>query len=291
MFGQGLVKSLNDFGTQGTLPSHPDLLDWLAVEFVESGWDVKHLLKLMAAVRTPTGKRRRPRKRCNKRDPHNVWLARQNRFRLDAEMVHDNALGNQAVFLLRKSVGRASSHTSRAGYWSYLNFPKREWMNDKGDGLYRRGLYTYLVSRTFLHPSLAAFDAPTREECTVDRAAAPARRCRSLVLLNDPIYVEEYRARVRGACRQGGRHHHRRPRPLGLPRAPSRAIPRPRKASCSAPWYEKHLAEYSKDKDAAQKLVSTGDYPVPKDVDVAELAAWTSVARVVLNLHETITRQ
>ncbi len=285
MFGQGLVKSLNDFGTQGTLPSHPDLLDWLAVEFVESGWDVKHLLKLMAL--SNTYRQASPAsKEMQQRDPHNVWLARQNRFRLDAEMVHDNALAISGL-LSPKIGGPSVKPYQPAGYWSYLNFPKREWLNDKGDGLYRRGLYTYWC-RTFLHPSLAAFDAPTREECTVDRPRS-STPLQSLVLLNDPIYVEAARVFAEHVVKEGGTTTADRVR-WAYRRALSRD-PKAEESKLLGTLYEKHLAEYSKDKDAAQKLVSTGDYPVPKDVDVAELAAWTSVARVLLNLHETITRQ
>jgi hypothetical protein len=284
MYGQGIVKSLDDFGTQGTLPSHPELLDWLAVEFVESGWDVKHLLKLMAMSNTyrqasVAGKELR------ERDPNNVWLARQNRFRLDVEMVHDNALAVSG--LLSSKIGGASVKPYQpAGYWSYLNFPKREWDNDKGEGLYRRGLYTYWC-RTFLHPSFAAFDAPSREECTVERPRS-STPLQALVLLNDPIYVEAARVFAEHIVREGGANALER---IGWAyrRTLSREVKKEERTLLLA-LYEKHLAEYGKDKDAAQKLVGTGEYPMAKDVDVVELAAWTSVARVILNLHETITR-
>jgi Protein of unknown function (DUF1553)/Protein of unknown function (DUF1549)/Planctomycete cytochrome C len=284
MFGQGLVKSLDDFGTQGALPSHPELLDWLAVEFVDSGWDVKHLLKLMALSNTYR-QSSAASKEQQERDSRNIWLARQNRFRLDAEMVHDNALAVSGL-LSPKGGGPSVKPYQPAGYWSYLNFPKRDWVNDKGDGLYRRGLYTYWC-RTFLHPSIAAFDAPTREECTVERPRS-STPLQSLVLLNDPIYVEAARVFAERIVKEGGNATADR---TGW--AYRRALSRDPKAEehiVLVTLYEKHLAEYSKDKDAAQKLVGTGERPVPKDVDVAELAAWTSVARVLLNLHETVTR-
>jgi hypothetical protein len=201
-------------------------------------------------------------------------------------MVHDNALAVSGL-LSPKIGGPSVKPYQPAGYWSYLNFPKREWMNDKGDGLYRRGLYTYWC-RTFLHPSLAAFDAPTREECTVERPRS-STPLQALVLLNDPIYVEAARVFGEHILKDGGDSPAARII-WGYRRALARD-PKAEERALLLTLYEKHLAEYSKDKDAAQQLVGTGEYPVPKDVDLAELAAWTSVARVLLNLHETITRQ
>ncbi len=284
MFSQGLVKSLDDFGTQGTLPSHPELLDFLAVEFIESGWDVKHLLKLMAMSNTYR-QSSTAGKEVFERDPHNVWLARQNRYRLDAEMVRDNALAVSGL-LTPKIGGPSVKPYQPAGYWSYLNFPTRDWVSDKGENQYRRGLYTYWC-RTFLHPSFAAFDAPSREECTVDRPRS-STPLQALVLLNDPIYVEAARVFAERIVRDGGTSPTDR---IGwaYKRALSRNV-KPDERTVLLALYEKHLAEYTKDKDAAQKMIAAGQAPVPKDIDGAELAAWTSVARVILNLHETITR-
>ncbi len=284
MYGQGIVRSLGDFGTQGSLPSHPELLDWLATEFMESNWDVKHILKLMAlsnAYRQSSV----ASKELRERDPTNVWLARQNRIRLDAEVVRDNALAIGGL-LSPKIGGPSVKPYQPAGYWSYLNFPKREWMNDKGDNQYRRGLYTYWC-RTFLQPSLAAFDAPTREECTVERTRS-STPLQALVLLDDPTYVEAARVFAERVVREGGGDPSAR---LGwaFRRAVSREV-KPEERALLLALYNKHHAEYAADKDAAQKLVSAGEFPVAKDVDVAELAAWTSVARVILNLDETITR-
>jgi mono/diheme cytochrome c family protein len=171
-FGQGIVKSLEDFGIQGSLPSNPQLLDWLAVEFVEKGWDVKYLLKLLVmsnAYRQSSA----VSKEVREKDPTNVWLARQGRFRLDAEMVRDNALAVSGL-LSRKIGGPSVKPYQPAGYWSFLNFPKREWQADKGESVYRRGLYTYWC-RTFLHPSLLpstlrrARNAPWSERAPVRR--------------------------------------------------------------------------------------------------------------------------
>jgi hypothetical protein len=283
-FGQGIVKSLDDFGIQGSLPSHPQLLDWLAVEFVESGWDVKHLLKLLvmsnAYRQSSVGT-----KESREKDPANTWLSRQGRFRLDAEMVRDSAL--EVSGLLSRKVGGPSVRPYQpAGYWSFLNFPKREWQADTGASLYRRGLYTYWC-RTFLHPSLLAFDAPTREECTVERTRS-STPLQALVLLNDPIYVEAARVFAEHIIKRGGGDTAAR-LDWAYRRAVSRGV-RPEEVTLLSELYQKHLAEFRADRAGAEKAVAVGQWPVPKDVDAAELAAWTSVARVVLNLHETITR-
>jgi hypothetical protein len=284
MYGEGIVKSADDFGTQGALPSHPKLLDWLAVEFVESGWNVKHLLKLMA-MSNSYRQSSAASKEMRERDPNNVWLARQNRFRLDAEMVRDNALAISGL-LSPKIGGPSVKPYQPAGYWSYMNFPKRDWTADKGENEYRRGLYTFWC-RTFLHPSFAAFDAPTREECTVDRPRS-STPLQALVLLNDPTYVEAARVFAERIVREGGANAADR-LSWAFHRVLSRAV-KPEERTVLAALYEKHLAEYNADKTAAGKLVSTGEATSPKDMDVVELAAWTSVARVLLNLHETITR-
>jgi hypothetical protein len=283
-FGQGIVKSLDDFGVQGSLPSHPQLLDWLAVEFVESGWDVKHMVEVIvmsSAYRQSSV----ATKEVRDKDPANVWLARQGRFRLDAEMVRDGALEVSGL-LSRKVGGPSVKPYQPAGYWSFLNFPVREWQADKGQDVYRRGLYTYWC-RTFLHPSLLAFDAPTREECTVERTRS-STPLQALVLLNDPIYVEAARVFAERIIEKGGKDTEARLN-WAYRRAVSRGV-KPEEVKLLTQLYQKHLAEFRADKAAAAKAVAVGQWPVPKDVDTAELAAWTSVARVILNLHETITR-
>jgi mono/diheme cytochrome c family protein len=283
-FGQGIVKSLDDFGTQGQLPTHPELLDWMAGEFVDSGWDVKHMIELMVMSRTyqqsslVTAEMR-------ELDPGNRWLARQARFRLDAEMVRDSALAMSG--LLSKKIGGPSVKPYQpAGYWQHLNFPKRKWQHDKGDSLYRRGLYTYW-QRTFLHPSLLAFDAPSREECTVERPRSNTP-LQALVLLNDPTYVEAARKLAARMIKEGGDEQAGRLEfafRVVLNRAPNE-----REREVLLGLYDKHSAEYSGDEDAARQITQAGESPTVDDIAAAELAAWTSVARVLLNLHETITR-
>jgi hypothetical protein len=283
-FGQGIVKTLDDFGSQGAWPTHPRLLDWLAVEFMEHGWDVKHLVRLLVTSRAYR-QSSRVSAELRRRDPFNQLLARQARYRLDAEVVRDNALAVSGL-LVRKIGGLSARPYQPAGYWSHLNFPVREYQPDKGAGLYRRGLYTYWC-RTFLHPSLLAFDAPTREECTVERPRSNTPQ-QALVLLNDPTYVEAARVLAERIVREGGKKAEEGIRFVF--RQTLGRLPRPAEVKVLEALYRKHLKEYQTDKAAAADLLRVGDRPAPTDIAAPELAAWTSVARVVLNLHETITR-
>jgi len=218
-------------------------------------------------------------------DPLNRYFARQARWRLDAEMVRDNALTVSGLLVL-KIGGESAKPYQPAGYWDFLNFPKRTWQHDSGENQYRRGLYTYW-QRTFLHPSLLAFDAPTREECAAERVRSNVPQ-QALVLLNDPSYVEAARVLAERVLREGGASSDERLNWL-YRRALSRA-PKDDERVILVALLEKHRGEYSSDSAAAEKLISTGLAPVAKDLDTAELAAWTSVTRAVLNLHETITR-
>lgn len=283
-FGRGISRSLEDFGTQGQYPTHPELLDWLAVDFMESGWDVKRLVKLMVMSKAYR-QSSLVSKELLEKDPMNELFARQDRFRLDAEMVRDNAL--EIAGLLRKKIGGPSVKPYQpAGYWQYLNFPTREWMNDHDDDLYRRGLYTYW-QRTFLQPSLLAFDAPSREECTVNRPRSNTPQ-QALVLLNDPTYVEAAKALAVRTVKDGGGETGKR-LDFAFREVLTRS-PRENELKVLLPLYEKHLQQYKSDPASADKLLAVGESKPPADLDKAELAAWTSIARVLLNLHETITR-
>ena len=282
--GRGLAMPLDDFGSQGSPPTHPALLDWLAIEFMDKGWDVKHMVKLMVtsgtyqqtSVASKTGM---------DTDPYNFWLARQGRWRLEAEMVRDNALAVSG--LLVKTIGGGSVKPYQpAGYWAHLNFPKRSWKADAGDALYRRGMYTYLC-RTFMHPSLAAFDAPSREECTVERVRSNTPQ-QALVLLNDPTYVESARIFAERILRESGKDAKAR-----ITFAYQQALhrnPQPGELELLTAVAAKHLKQYQGDVAAADALLKVGAKPADGKLNKAELAAWTSIARVVLNLHETITR-
>lgn len=282
-FGAGLSRRLDDFGTQGSPPTHPELLDWLAVDFREHGWEVKRTIKLM--VMSATYRQTSvvsPALRA--RDPQNELLGRQSSWRLEAELVRDNALAI-AGLLVDSVGGRSVFPYQPPGYWAYLNFPTREWQNDQGEGLYRRSVYTHW-QRTFLHPSLLAFDAPTREECCAERPRSNIPQ-QALVLLNDPQYVEAARAFATLILQQGGDIDESR---IGSAyrRALAR-LPKPEEVRVLTEMLHRHLASYRADPEAAQRLLAIGTAPLPA-LPPVELAAWTNVARVILNLHETITR-
>lgn len=283
-FGHGLATPLDDLGRQGTLPTHPALLDWLAVEFMESGWDVQHMIRLLvtsnAYQQTST-----VRPELKKVDPYNQLYGRQSRFRLDAEIVRDNALAVSR--LLVTDIGGSSVFPYQpGGYWRHMNFPARTWPTSKGSSLYRRSLYTHW-QRMFLHPSMIAFDAPSREECTVERPRSNIPQ-QALVLLNDPTYVEAARAFAERIASEGGGTVEEKLNWAYL-QVLSRDITT-RETTVLKPIYEKHLATWQKDEAAAKAFLGVGARPMPAGTNTAELAAWTSVSRVILNLHETITR-
>jgi hypothetical protein len=250
---------------------------------METGWDLKRTVKTIVmtrAYRQSSG----ATPELMEADPYNRWLARQGRFRLDAEMVRDNALSISGL-LVEKLGGKSVRPYQPPGYWAYLNFPQREWQNGGGDDLYRRGLYTHW-QRQYLHPSLLAFDAPSREECAADRPRSNTP-LQSLVLLNDPTYVEAARTFAELILRHDGDVSARLN--YAFQRALSRPI-EPREQELLAKLLLQHLSEYAADPESARNLLSVGARPLPGDLPQGELAAWTSVARTILNLHEVITR-
>lgn len=282
-FGAGLSSKLDDLGAQGEWPSHPELLDWLADEFRTSGWNVKHIVKLMVmsdAYRQDSF----AQPAIAASDPYNRLLSHQSRWRLDAEVVRDTLLASCG--LLDGSVGGESVRPYQpAGYWSYLNFPQREWHNGQGAELYRRGLYTHW-QRQYLHPSLLAFDAPSREECTADRPRSNTP-LQALVLLNDPTYVEAARALAFDTLEAAEGDQARIAWAI---RAVLARPPRPQELPILIELLDKHRREFAADIDSAKQLLAVGDLRVPDELDAPELAAWTSVARTLLNLHESLTR-
>lgn len=284
-FGRGLCRSLEDFGLQGEYPTHPELLDWAAADFIESGWDVKRLIKHLVMSHTYQ-QSSQATSAAKEKDPTNTYFTRQNRWRIEAEMVRDNALAVSG--LLVKKIGGASVKPYQpAGYWQYLNFPKREWQNDAGENQYRRGLYTYW-QRTFIHPSLAAFDAPSREECTVQRPVSNTPQ-QALVLLNDPTYVEAARALAGRVLNEGGNDNASRLR-FAYQQVVLRD-PNAEEQKLLTALHDKHLAQFKADEAAAKQLQTVGELKPVAGQDAAELAAWTSVSRVLLNLHEAIVRE
>jgi hypothetical protein len=284
LFGRGICSSVDDFGGQGTFPSHPELLDWLAVDFVESGWDIKHTMrKIVTSASYRQSSKPSPALRAE--DPYNALFARQGRFGLAAEMVRDNALAASGL-LIHKLGGPSAKPYQPVGYYAQLNFPGRKYAADKNDNQYRRGVYTHW-QRTFLHPMLKAFDAPSREECTAARARSNTP-LQALALLNDPSFVEAARVFAARIMREGGARPEDR-----IQWAHRNVLSRTAEAAVATELkrvYDRHLAHYRTQVDAAKMLIAEGEAPVAADLDPAELAAWTGVSRVILNLHETITR-
>ncbi len=283
-FGTGLSKVLDDLGTRGEWPREAALLDWLANDFQESHWDVKHMVRLLVTSATYR-QSSKPSEKLKEIDPFNRFYARQSRWRLDAEFVRDNAL--LICGLLTPTIGGESSRPYQPwDYYKELNFPKRTYTPDHDANQYRRGLYTHW-QRTFLHPSLAAFDAPSREECTAERNVSNSP-LQALALLNDPTYVEAARVLAQHTIEHGGANFSERLR-WAWRRALGRT-PTDKEEETMKQLFESQSAAFKQDPDAAEDLNSIGYAPLAEKLDQVELAAWTSVTRALLNLHETIVR-
>ncbi len=281
-FGTGLSAQTDDLGAQGEAPSHPELLDWLAAEFMESGWDFRHMVQLIVTSHTYC-QSSQPRAETREADPQNRWLASQNARRLEAEAVRDNALAISGLLRLEMG-GPPVMPYQPAGYYEGLQFPDRDYLASKGSDQWRRGIYTHW-QRTFLHPMMANFDAPSREDCIALRTQANTPQ-QALTLLNDPSYVEAARVWAAELMQVQGDA-------ARLEAAFRKALSRPPSAEERdglLSFLEKMRVEYKARPEDAAKLLSIGFAPKSKTEDKVELAAWTSVCRVVLNLHETITR-
>ncbi|HJM65615.1 MAG: PSD1 and planctomycete cytochrome C domain-containing protein [Roseibacillus sp.] len=284
VFGSGISKRLEDFGGQGEAPVHPELLDNLAVEFYESGWNVKHMMKLLVTSRTYR-QGSLTSVVLRERDPYNRLLARQSRYRLPAETIRDNALAISG--LLRTDYGGASAKPYQpAGYYRHLNFPARKYAHHADDRQWRRGLYVHW-QRQFLHPMLRAFDAPTREECTAERPRSNTPIA-AMTLLNDPSFVEAARVFAERILKEGGKDDKARLE-FAYREALSR-LPDGKEREIMTRLFQAAGKEFKANPAAARELVSTGQAPVPGNLDAIEHATWTTVARAILNLSETYTR-
>jgi hypothetical protein len=283
-FGAGLCRSAGDFGGQGELPDHPELLDRLSLEFMQQGWDLR---KLIRTIVTSRAYRMSSDVSADllARDPDNRLLARQGRWRLPAEGVRDAALF--AGGLLVEQLGGTSVHPYQpAGYYRHLNFPQREYKADTDSRQWRRGLYVHW-QRMFLHPQLLAFDAPTREECTAARMKSNTPKA-ALVLLNDPTFIEAARKLAELAVTTGGTSDDDRIEFLWK-RALARP-PAPEERTLVKGLLTRRRDEFRADPKAAGELLAVGLAPRDKTLNEPELAAWTAAARAVLNLHEAIAR-
>ena len=290
LFGVGLVKTSEDFGAQGEYPSHPELLDWLATEFVRTGWDVKALHKLVVTSATyRQSSRATPALR--ERDPENRLLARGARFRLDAHAVRDNALAAGGL-LVEKLGGPPVKPYQPPGLWEELSFGNGKTTIDKyvqgtGGQLYRRTLYTFWT-RTVPPPALAIFDAGGREACTV-RLGRTNTPLQALNLLNDVTYMEAARELAERMMRDGGASPADR-LAHGFRVATARR-PDARELASLLRGFGQYAGTYRADPAAAAALLSVGESPRDPALDPAELAAYAAAANVLLNLDETMTRE
>ncbi|PYV91777.1 MAG: hypothetical protein DMG05_06445 [Acidobacteria bacterium] len=288
-FGTGMVKTAEDFGSQGEPPSHAELLDWLATEFMRTGWDVKAMQRLILTSATYRQSSRVTPELLEK-DPENRLLARGPRFRLPAETVRDSALAISG--LLNGEIGGPSAYPYQPkGLWEELAFGDifsgQSYTPGSGKDLYRRSMYT-VWKRTVPPPSLATFDAPDREKCTARRARTNTP-LQALVLLNDPTYVEAARGLAQRMITEAGRDPAQRIN-FGFRLATARK-PEPREVAVLVQTAKQQLAEYRRHKDEAAKLLGVGESKYDPQLDVSELAAWTSVASSILNLDETVSKE
>ena len=283
MFGAGLSESLEDFGGQGQPPEHPELLDNLAIEFVESGWDIKHLIKLMVMSQT-WRQSSVASERLRSVDPENQLFARQSRYRLPAEMIRDSAL--LAGGILVDELGGASVKPYQPlGYYRHLNFPQRRYAHHGDQRQWRRGVYVHW-QRQYLHPMLKAFDAPTREECTAKRSRSNTPLA-ALVLLNDPTFVEAARGLAHRLLAKEANDVERLQSAflIVLSRAPT-----DKEIRLLSNLLAVSRSEFKSSPDAAHATNDVGEKRHTTN-DPSELAAWTTVTRAVLNLSEANTRQ
>ena len=286
-FGTGIVKTAENFGAQGEWPVHPELLDWLAVEFVESGWDVKHLQKLLVTSATYR-QSSHVKPQVYKKDPENRLLARAPRFRMDAEMIRDSALA-MSDLLVERVGGRGVKPYQPLGLWKAIGLGgsnTSRFTQDQGTALYRRSLYTFW-KRTSPPPTLALLDAPAREICTVRRARTNTP-LQALALLNDVQFFETARHLARRMMVEGGADPDGRIR-LGWRLATARP-PSPQESDELRELLEHYQAIYTEDPEAALELLGVGDSEPDGTLPASELAAWTLIANLLLNLDETVTK-
>lgn len=284
LFGKGLTPNLDDFGGQGQPPVHPELLDNLAIEFVNSGWDVKKLVKSIVLTRTYQGSSITT-KELQEDDPENIFFARQSHVRLPAEFIRDNALAVSGL-LMKKVGGESVKPYQPPGYYRNLNFPTRKYSHHADQRQYQRGIYVHW-QRQFLHPMLKAFDAPRREECTAERSKSNTPIA-ALVLLNDPTFVESAIAFAENvsAKKLSKEDAVATAFKIAVSRSPDEFE---LKALCQL--YDFNFEMFKKDKVAAEKSVTVGMRAANKEYDVAQLAALTQVVRAIFNLDEFVSRR
>lgn len=282
LFGTGIVKTLNDFGSQGERPSHPEMLDWLAADLMRD-WDTKRVIKQIVMSATYQQSSQVTREQLTV-DQENRLLARGPRQRLDAEAIRDNSLAIAGI--LNPAIGGKSIKPAQpAGTWEINEMGGYPYDKSTGNDLYRRGLYVYW-RRSTVYPSFVTLDAPTREFCVAQRAKT-STPLQSLVLMNDPVFVESARAFAQRLLAEPNLDSAARTRlawRIALARNPTET-----EHAILNRTLEQQLITYRSDKEAAKKLIAVGDLPRPEAIDESDLAAWTALCNVILNLNETIS--
>jgi hypothetical protein len=285
IFGHGIVETAEDFGSQGERPVHPELLDWLATEFMARGWSPKAIQRLVvtsAAYRQAS----RVTPELQERDPYNRLLARGPRFRIEAEMVRDVALAD-AGLLSPKMGGPSVFPDQPEGIWN-SPYSNARWVASQGEDRHRRGLYTF-IRRTSPYPSLLTFDAPSREFCTVRRVRTNTP-LQALTTLNDPVFVEAARGVAGRMLAEAGEAPAERAA-LGFRICTGRR-PGPPEVERLVAFYERERQRFAGDPDAARALAASGaGGSAGPSSDLADRAAWTLVANVLLSLDETVTKE
>jgi hypothetical protein len=281
-FGEGIVRTMNDFGVQGEPPTHPELLDWLAVRFVKSGWDVKEMLRLIVTSATYR-QSSAPSAALLQRDPENRLLARGPRFRLPAEIIRDQALAASGL-LVERIGGPSVKPYQPPGLWEAVSYNgELTYKEDQGDSLWRRSLYTF-VKRQSVAPEEAAFDEPARETCVVQRPRTNTP-LQGLVLLNDVTFVEAGRALAALALAQPGGDDERLR--LAFCRVTARQ-PNGKELAVLRKLLDQQRARFRQNPDAARRLIAVGASPAGRGLVPVELAAWSVTAHALLNLDEMV---
>jgi hypothetical protein len=286
-FGTGLVKTSEDFGVQGERPSHPELLDWLALSFIESGWDVKQIQKLIVMSSTyQQSSRVTPQKHAL--DPQNRLISHGPRFRLDAEVIRDQVLAISGL-IIPTIGGKSVKPYQPAGLWKPVGFGGSNtsvFKQDSGEKLYRRSMYTFW-KRTVPPPTMSIFDAPNRETCQVRRPRTNTP-LQALVLMNDVQFVEAARRFAEQVMTHGGDQVEQRI--VYLYRSVLARNPKPNERQLVIQLYNQHLKEFQAQPEAAKLLSSTGESVRNESLDQTELAAWTMIVHLIFNLSETVTK-
>lgn len=285
LFGEGLVRTAGDFGAQGTPPTHPELLDWLAVDFVENGWDVKRVLKQLVTSETYR-QSSRVESIHRMKDPENLWLAHSPRFRLQGEIIRDQALAVSGL-LVTEIGGPGVKPYQPVNIWNEVSINGGlRYPQDKGEKLYRRSMYTYW-KRSSPMPNMLIFDAPSREKCVIQRARTNTP-LQALVMLNDPQFVEAGRALAERLIKEGGADPASR-----IDLAYRLATARPateREQTVVQQLLEDQRKRFTANPEGAKEYLAVGESPRDESIDPIEHAAWMVIAQTILNLDESLTR-